>query len=132
MSSGGTRVSISVDVADVVDGRRVDHRRLLADLGDLVLAGVLATTLGIRTAGGLAVLSTSAIRRHSPGWSKRQVGDVDGLGRVGVAGGRLRGERGLGLEALDAGRERALGLAGRPVGGVDGDVGVGDLARGRR
>ena len=68
-------------------------------------------------------------RDHAPlaGLVELHLGDVDGLCRVGIAGGVLGGERRLGLEALDPGRERALRLAVGPVGGVDRDLGVGEL-----
>ena len=65
--------------------------------------------------------------RHSPGWSSVELGDVDSLGGIGVAGGVLGRERGLGLEALDAGRIGALNAAIGAVGGIDGDIGVCDL-----
>ena len=68
-------------------------------------------------------------RDHAPlaGLVERHLGDVDGLRRVGVVGGVLGGEGRLGLEALDPGRERALRLAIGPGGGVDRDLGVGEL-----
>ena len=68
-------------------------------------------------------------RQHPPlaGLIELQVGDVDGLRGVGIVGGVLRGERGLGLEALDPRRKRTLGLAVGTGRGVDRDLGVGDL-----
>ena len=85
-----------------------------------------------RRQSGVAVALDQRDQAPLAGLVERDLGDVDGLRRVRVAGGGLGGERGLGREALDAGRERALGLAGGAVGGVDRDVGVGDLGAGRR
>ena len=77
--------------------------------------------------GGSPPSWTSATRSPLAGLVEVDVGDVDDLGGIGIVGGVLGGESGLGLEALDAGRERALGLAAVGGRGVDRDLGVGDL-----
>jgi hypothetical protein len=103
----------------------VRRGRLLAGGGDRV-GGVDGDA---READGGRLVVAAHQRDQPPlaGQVELEVGDVDDRGGVGVLRGGLGREAGVGSEALEPGGIRPLGGRVGAGGGVDGDVGVGDL-----
>jgi hypothetical protein len=103
----------------------VDAGSLLAGGGH----GIIALGDHARQTDRLGVLAVADDRDQAPlaGSVEDDIGDVDDLRGVGVIGGGAGGERGVGLEAFDPSRERALGGPSAAGGSVDRDLGVRDL-----
>ena len=106
MHVGGRDPGVDLgDVGDLVRGRGVHHRRLVARRGRVELAHL---ALGGQEAAleGVALLGQGA---EAPGaWSVQgDLRDIGDLGRVGIVGGGLRPEGGLGGQVDDPRREGA-------------------------
>ncbi len=128
------RVDLRQVAGNVQPGRRVDRRRGLADSGHGIVLLRDHDELRRRRGGGYQAVVQPRHAEHLvlAGLLERHVGDVQGLGRVGVGVGRLAQERGLDRERLVVRHERALGLAAANRGDVDGGACVGDLRPRRR